>query len=256
LEQDTLLELWQESVPLGHSWWVFADERNQNRFLELQRDDRHLGLQGSLERDIVGHLYSGELQAIGIEIRNDPKLTRIPAYFFLQTAVVNFDRDTVESLGKKFVDVRIQDDRNPVYDRAPADLDPATASSDLAPAPNDELQEAGEALGSEPEPANSQTPSIDPAAVSEPAGKGEARKRLGRPPLVPKLRKLVRELINQGKFEGKSKKEITALVGEKARECFKHDFYSPNRPSKPTIYAALDAERGSKHKSKKSKKLV
>ena len=59
--------------------------------------------------------------------------------------------------------------------------------------------------------------------------------------MVPKLQKLVRELIDQGKFEGKSKKDITALVGEKARERFKSDFYGSNLPSKPTIYAALVA---------------
>ena len=95
--------------------------------------------------------------------------------------------------------------------------------------------------GSEPHPAKSQTPPIDPAAVTEPTGKIKARKRMGRRPVVPKLQKLVRELINEGKFEGKSKKEITALVGEKARERLKRDFCGPNLPSKPTIYAALVA---------------
>ncbi len=168
---------------------------------------------------------------------------------------------SIETLSKasarNLLTSEFSDDRKPVYDRAPADLDPATAS-DLAPEPNDGLQEAGGALRSEPEPGNSQTPSIDPAAVSEPAGKGEARKRLGRPPLVPKLReKLVRELVNQGKFEGTGYERDYSPCGARRRGSASSTIFTAlTDRQNPQSTRLLHAERRPRSKSKKSKKSV
>ena len=63
-----LLAAWQNGVRLGLAWLVFADERNKERFRELQErgDGSHLGRQNWMEFDLSARLYAGELQAIGI----------------------------------------------------------------------------------------------------------------------------------------------------------------------------------------------
>jgi hypothetical protein len=272
LEQDALLALWQEGVPLGNAWLVFTDERNTTRFFELQRTNSHLELQRLLKAELMGRLRDGKRRALGVQEGSDPRLVVIPQYYFSKNAEVDWEKDKITAAGKVFHEVIVRWEREPPdegqppkptrwihpgeleallergpprepepfpgehWEWEPLDETPPSEPSELT------VQNAGDAPRSEPQPAKGQTPLINPAADTEPADKSKARKRIGRPPLVPKLQKLVRELINQGKFEGKSKKDITALVGEKARERFKSDFYGPNLPSKPTIYAAIVAE--------------
>jgi hypothetical protein len=50
LEQEALLALWQDGVPLGIAWLVFAAEWATTRFRELQRTDSHLPLRQSLKK--------------------------------------------------------------------------------------------------------------------------------------------------------------------------------------------------------------
>jgi hypothetical protein len=68
LEQDALLALWLEGVPLGNAWLVFTDERNTTRFYELQRTDSDLELQHRLKADLMGHLRDGKRRALGVQV--------------------------------------------------------------------------------------------------------------------------------------------------------------------------------------------
>jgi hypothetical protein len=105
-----LLAAWQNGARLGLAWLGFADERNKERFGELQArgDGSHLGRQNWMEIDLIARLYAGELQAIGIEYGSDAGPTLIPQYYFSRAAKVDWERETVAELGKKFEQVRVQ----------------------------------------------------------------------------------------------------------------------------------------------------
>jgi type I restriction enzyme M protein len=107
-----LLEAWQNGVQLGHAWWAFADADNKKRFRELQREGTgsHLGLQRSLEIDLVARVSAGELQAIGIEGGSDPRPVSIPQYYFSKRAEIDWDEETIAAFGKKFHEVRVEDE--------------------------------------------------------------------------------------------------------------------------------------------------
>jgi hypothetical protein len=238
-----LLEAWESGVALGDAWLAFADPENRKRYFKARREGSPSSVRISLEIDLVARLSDGELQAIGIEDGSDPTPVFIPRYFFSRSAEVSVDGDTVAAFGKKFHEVRVQGERA----REPADqarlsepppiIDPREITAQWArerlsppsvPKTSDEQDEITGQWKREllqETPPSEQAPSIKP--------------RMGRKPLVPILSKIVRELIDERKLAGKSKKEITELVRERAHERLKNDFYGANSPSKPTIYAAL-----------------
>ena len=113
LEQDALLALWQEGVPLGNAWLVFTDERNTTRFYELQRTNSHLELQRLLKSDLVGRLRDGKRQALGIQEGSDAGPILIPQYYFSKTAEVDWEKDIVAAMGKIFHEVRVKWEREP-----------------------------------------------------------------------------------------------------------------------------------------------
>jgi hypothetical protein len=144
------------------------------------------------------------------------------------------------SFGKKFHEVRVEGERarGPPEETRPRGplpvIDPREISAQWEREHLHEARPSEQKRSRKPrEIASQNKPSSEPAPPVRP--------RTGRKPLVPKLSTLVRELIDQGTLQGKSKKEITALVREKAHERLKNDFYGPNSPSKPTVYAALVA---------------
>jgi hypothetical protein len=108
LERDALLALWQDGVPLGHAWEVFADEWSATRYRELQRTDSHLGLKRLLKLDLIARLYAGELKAIGIEGASDAGPILIPQYYFSKTAEIDWEKGIDSALGKVFHEVRVQ----------------------------------------------------------------------------------------------------------------------------------------------------
>ena len=226
------LEAWQNGVAFRHAWWVLADEQTKKRFLDLRRggDGFHAGLQRSLEIDIVDRLEAGQLKAIGIEGGSDPRPVFIASYYFSKAAEIDWDMDTVEAFGKKFHEVRVQDDRKP------REVLTNSESLDLRLLPS--------------EPANEKLP-IEPAAQGEPQSPDELpssgpaladRPKMGRPLLVGKVREVVRELIDRGEFANLTKGGIERLVFHKARERFPTSFPTKDRPSKNTINKALRLE--------------
>jgi len=239
-----LLAAWRNGVSLSSSWWVFGDDRNKKLFRERQREGEgfHLAIQHVLEVDLIARLEDGQLPAYGIEEGSDLGPIRIAEYYFSRSAKVNFDDDTVTALGRKFYEVRVQRQRKLRERTLPSGPPPIIDLREIA------AQSARERLLETP-PSVART--SGPHEIADqgarefphntpPSETGlPGKPRMGRKPLVPILSKIVRELIDGRKFEGKSKKEITELVREKARERLKNDFSGPNSPSKPTIYAAL-----------------
>jgi hypothetical protein len=73
-------------------------------------------------------------------------------------------------------------------------------------------------------------------APTEPSPSGE--RPMGRPPLVPKVREVIRELMGRHEFTGLDKWEIERLIRRKARERFPTSFPKPDRPTKNTINKA------------------
>jgi hypothetical protein len=227
-----LLEAWQNGVAFRHAWWALADERTKKRFLELRRggDGSDGALQRSLEIDIVDRLEAGQLKAIGIEGGSDPRPVFIASYYFSKAAEIDWDMDTVEAFGKKFYEVRVQDDRKPrevLTNSEPLDLR-------LLPS-----EPADEALPNEP------AAQREPQSPNEPPSTGPAladRPKLGRPLLVGKVREVVRELIDRGEFANLTKVGIERLVFNKARGRFPTSFPTKDRPSKNTINKALRLE--------------
>jgi hypothetical protein len=236
-----LLEAWDNGVALGDAWWAFADADNKKRFRELQRErtGSHLGLQRSLEIDLVARVSAGELQAIGIEGGSDPRLVSIPQYYFSKRAEIDWDEETIAAFGKKFHEVRVQGPREPqdTVLTEPEIVDPRLIRG--------ECESADEPLQSEPEPSNEpivqegpqspdRTPPVAPALSDKP--------RMGRPPLVPMVREVIRELMDCDAFTGLDKWEIERVIRRKARERFPTSFPKPDRPTRNTINKALGLE--------------
>jgi len=82
LEKDTLLALWQDGVPLGIAWLVFAKEWATARFRELRRTDSHVPLQQSLKNDLIDGLLGNKRQALGIEEGSEAGPILLPQYYF------------------------------------------------------------------------------------------------------------------------------------------------------------------------------
>ncbi len=240
-----LLAAWQNGVVLGHAWWAFADKRNKKTFRELQRRGEHLGLQRSLEIDLIARLFAGELQAIGIEDGSDAGPIHIPQYYFSRTAEIDWDKETVTAIGKKFHEITIQRERGPA-DKVlgePMPLDPrlnldpreieralglADDSPSSEPAPSNEPPIPGEQESTKETPLGAQAPSRKP--------------KMGRPLLLPKVREIVRELIDHNDFANLMKIEIETLIRSKVKERFPEFFPKPGHPSKNTINKALVME--------------
>jgi hypothetical protein len=119
MEKDELVKQWEDGVSLGSSWWVHADQQKRKRFRELHRTDSHLGLQRSLEDEIIGRLSTGELQAFGIEYGSAGGAIAIPKNYFWKGAEIDFDKDTVAAIGRKFGQVTVQGIREPLADTLP-----------------------------------------------------------------------------------------------------------------------------------------
>jgi len=249
------MEVWKSGVPLGSAWWVFADDRNRKRFRELQKSESHLGFQNYLEIEIKFRLADGELQAIGIEEGSDVGPILIPEYFFSKTSEVDWYKETVTALGKKFYEVRVRDD--PVLREPPEPPDEPLAneldSASRVVDPREiSAQRARDRLTRNSpttlETFNEQDGITDQdgrqlAFETLPSGADPSVKpRMGRPPSLPRLREVVRPLINGSELNSLSKKEIVTLIRSRARARFPALFPRPSQPSTNKINEALAAE--------------
>ena len=258
-KNERLLAAWQDGVRLGVAWWAFADARNKKRFRELQRKGEHLGLQRSLEIDLAARLDAGELGAMGIEVGSDAGPIPIRQYYFSRTAEIDWDKDTVEALGKKFYEITVQGEREPVdlVLSEPMRLDPRLiqgrwdqipeAPSEPKPSNEPPIQEKrrspDETLPNELSDKPPHERQRKAAEETPPSDRAPPHKPLmGRPPLVPKIRAVVRELIARNEFANLTKGEIERLILRKAREHFPTSFPKPDRPSKNSINKALRME--------------
>jgi len=106
-EMSTILELWRFGARLGYAWLTFADEHNRKKYSELRRSHEHHGQQRFMELLLQDQLRNNELAAIGIEHGSDAGPAIIPEYYFLQSAKIDLDADTMQSLGKSFHEIRV-----------------------------------------------------------------------------------------------------------------------------------------------------
>jgi hypothetical protein len=245
-----LLEVWKSGVPLGSAWWVFADDRNKERFRELQESETHLGFQNYLEIEIKFRLADGELQAIGIEEGSDVGPILIPEYFFSKTSEVDWYKETVTALGKKFYEVRIREDLDPPEppdEPSPSELDRASWVVDRREISSQRARLTGnspttlETFSEQDEITNQgerQLPVETLPSELEPS----VKPRMGRPPSLPRLREVVRPLINGSELNNLSKKEIVTLIRSRARSRFPALFPKLSQPSINKINEALEAE--------------
>jgi hypothetical protein len=233
-----LLEAWQNGVRLRDAWWTFAESPKKQLFLEMESEGLHLELERSLKQDLTDRLYAGEFYAIGVESEGGGGPVYIPEYYFLKTAEIDWDKGTVAALDKEFYHVAVEGKREPADQTltGPALVDPRLTQTHL------ELEPEDETLPSEPVPSSEslnqgERQSRDEASPSEPA---PSRKRpTGRPPLVPMVREVIRELVSNDAFAGLDKWEIERRIRRKARERFPTFFPKPDRPTKNTINKAL-----------------
>ena len=58
------------------------------------------------------------------------------------------------------------------------------------------------------------------------------KRPMGRPPLLPKIREVVRELIDRNQFTNLSKKEIENIIRREAKQRFPASFPKPTQRSK------------------------
>jgi len=273
-----LLAAWKDGVPLGIAWWDFAENKNKKLFRERQREGRdvHLEIQYTLEVDLLSRLEDAQLQAYGIEEGSDAGPILIAEYYFSKTAEVDYDNDTLTALGKKFYRVRVHGELEPTDETRPNErevsvppgvmIDPVEISIQRKrERERDRLEpltvastfnEPHEITGREErEPPRAAHSSIVPAGEpSETADQELRQKRLstgqasltwpkmGRPPSLPKVREVIRELINGNQFDTLSKKEIVNLIRRKANLRFPSSFPKSTQPSINKINEALKAE--------------
>jgi hypothetical protein len=149
------LEQWERGVGLGRAWWTFASTQNKNRIRELQRNGEHLGLQLSLEDDLIVRISAGELQAFGFEGGSNAGPVLIPQHYFWRKEEIDWDKETVAAIGKKFHEVRVQGERELTGEWT-------TEQEPIDPRLNrKEPDSSDETLPSEPAPSN------DPPARTE-----------------------------------------------------------------------------------------
>jgi hypothetical protein len=213
-----LLKAWQSGVRLRDAWWTFAEPRQKQLFLELKSEGLHLELERSLKQDLTDRLYASQLFAIGVESEGGGGPVYIPECYFLKTAKIDWDKDTVSALYKEFFHVTVEGEREPADEAltGPALVDPLPIQSQL------ELESVAGSLSGESAP---------------------SRKRpTGRPPLVPKVREVVGDLMSNAAFNGLAQWEIERLIRREARERFPTWFPKPDRPTRNTINKALRLE--------------
>jgi hypothetical protein len=263
LDQDALLALWLNGVPLGVAWLVFADELNAIRYFELRRIGAHLELERILKADHLDQLRAGKHQAIAIQESSDAGLVLTRQYYFLRTAEVDWGNDKITSAGKTFHGVIVPWEREP-----PGEGQPPTPTRWIHPRELEVLLELElrPPCGPEPFPGEQwQWEELDEtlwnelrpsSGRSEFTGQSEpellldkpqreampSQKRPGRPNVIPVVREVVRELIDRKKFVGLNGKEIEQLVRRKAKERFPALFPRPTQPSPMTISRALKEE--------------
>ena len=102
LDQEALLALWLNGVPLRVAWLVFADELNAIRYFELRRVGSHLELERFLKADHLDQLRAGKRQAIAVQESSDAGLVLTRQHYFLKTAEVDWENDKITSAGKTF----------------------------------------------------------------------------------------------------------------------------------------------------------
>jgi hypothetical protein len=221
LEQDALLALWLEGVPLGNAWLVFTDERNTARFYELIRTDSHLELQRRLKSDLVGHLRDGKRRALGVQEGSDPRLIVIPQYYFSRTAEVDWEKDKITAAGKTFHNVIVQWEREPpdegqprkptrwIHPRELEALLEAGPPSEPGPVPGEQWdwESLDETLPNERESwvepltqakleAAKETPQSEP--TPEKFGQVPSPLKVGRPSKAPEIEQAIELLLARG----------------------------------------------------------
>jgi hypothetical protein len=269
-----LLAAWKSGVQLGFAWFAFADNWNRKRYEERKREGNgsHLWIQRGLETDLIARLEDGQLQAYGIEEGSDTGPIRLAEYYFSKTAEVNYDNDTVTALGKKFHEVTVQGDREPREETPPSEPEPGPyiidpreiaaqrARERLLDTPSNapimsrephEITDQGEREPPHETLPRERPPSreslfqgeLESAHETPPSDQAPPHKpRMGRPPLVPKICEVVRELIDRNEFTNLSKKEIETLIRRRAKERFPTSFPKPGQPSKNKINQSLSLE--------------
>jgi hypothetical protein len=155
----------------------------------------------------------------------------IPQRYFWRTEEIDWNRETITSLGKKFYHVRVQGEREPEdeWTMAPEPIDPRLIHR--------ESESADETL-----PGLSERSSILAQTKPETADGERHKPRMGRPPLLPEVRKVVRDLIDRHAFANLSKKQMETLIRSVAKERSPASFPKSEQPSKNTINKALILE--------------
>jgi hypothetical protein len=188
-------------------------------------------------------ISSGELHAVGFEGGIDTGPTLIPRRYFWKPEEIDWDKETVTSLGKKFYHVTIEGKREPekAWTMAPEPVDLALIHMKFDP--------IDETPPSERPPSNN-TPDHGVGHFGH--SDAETQKpRIGRPPVLPMVRAVVRELIVRNSFRKLSKKQIEAQVRDEAQKRFPDLFRGSGQPAKNTINKALNLEDGRKDKVQK-----
>jgi hypothetical protein len=108
MERDMLLAAWQDGVPLREAWWAFADPQKKQLYINLESEGLHLEMLQSLKDEVVDRLYTGHLDAFGVEIQTGNEPTHIPEYCFTRTATIDWVKDTVSAFEKVFHNVRVK----------------------------------------------------------------------------------------------------------------------------------------------------
>jgi hypothetical protein len=203
MEKDALLKQWEDGVSLGSAWWVYADLPKKKRFRELQQAASpadlvpHMGFRHALEDEVIGRLCSGELQAFGIEFRSAGEPIAIPKNYFWKGAEINLDKDTVAALGRKFGQVKVQGNPEPVAEGLAevVAIDPQQLLAEL------KLLNKLRAVPDEPEyPAVIHAPKAAAEPPPSDAGPREIIKRAqrGRPSKTPEIEQTIDILLEKG----------------------------------------------------------
>jgi hypothetical protein len=233
-QSKSLFEQWENGVGLGRAWWAFASAEDRKRTRELRRKGEHRGLQLSLEEDLIARISAGELQAFGIEGGSDAGPILILQRYFWKPEEIDWDKEILNSLGKKFYHVTIQGEREPekAFTMAPEAVDLALIRV--------QWKSVDEPPPSESRPSHERS---DQGVGHFGHSEAETKKpQMGRPPVLPMVRAVVRELIDRNSFRKLSKKQIEAQVRDEAQKRFPDLFRTPGQPAKNTINKALNLE--------------
>jgi hypothetical protein len=224
LNDRDLYRLWQSAYALEAAWFQLGDEYQKNQF----RNKRDRGqdtdyLEWDMKQNLLYSVFNEQLIALGLCIAPEKsEILRIIDPVHFDQPEVDWDKSEIRHGPWHFMKVHVRR-----YEQA-------------------RIDEAG---GSTADDTNEKADDATPPVDSSHGAEGHAARKRGRPPIIPELRDLIRE-IGPSKLDGLSPMQRISLI----RAEFKR-LHSGRVPAENTVRRAFREEGYPTNPAQKMQKI-